>query len=260
MIRTMIILMAALAWAPAAAQETYPYELDNGREAALVGAGGAVFLIGALVEAHAPADAGSVGDPATVPALDRTASRRWSPAANRVSDRLVNAQMLAPLALTVTGPGRERGGRLAVMYAETMLLNTGTTYALKRIFGRPRPFVFNDDPRIPGALRNSTTAYRSFPSGHSANAFASMVFFATTFERLHPDSGARGWVWGGCLAAATTTGLLRYTAGRHYPTDILAGALVGAAAGWLVPHLHEVDGDGGAGPTGGLKVAWGFGF
>ena len=68
-----------------------------------------------------------------------------------------------------------------------------------------------------------------------------MVFTASVFESLYPDSSARGWVWGGCLTAAATTGYLRYAAGRHFPTDILAGAAIGALAGYLVPKWHEVE-------------------
>jgi membrane-associated phospholipid phosphatase len=245
---------------PEAGAETFPYDLETGREAGLLGAAGAAFLAGTLVDASLPTDAGALRERALVPTWDRPATHRWSPAADHASDYLVWAQMASPVALMVSSPGNERGGRLALIYAETMALNAGTTFALKRLFRRPRPFVFNDDPRIPAALRGTTTAYRSFPSGHSANAFASMVFFATTFERLNPGSGANGWVWGGCLTAAGTTGLLRYLAGRHYPTDILAGAVLGATFGWLVPHLHELDDGAAGGPSGGLKVAWGFGF
>lgn len=244
----------------AAADEPYPYDLETGREAGLLGAAGATFLAGFLVDGSLPPDAGTIRDPARVPGFDRSATRHWSPRADHASDWLVWTQMVSPVALMVTDPGDRQGGKLALIYTETLLLNAGTTFALKRVFGRARPFVHNDDPRIPAELRRSTTAYRSFPSGHSANAFASMVFFATTFARLNPDSDAQGWVWGGCLTAATTTGLLRYLAGRHYPTDILAGAALGATLGWLVPHLHEVDEGAGAAPSGGLKMAWGFGF
>jgi membrane-associated phospholipid phosphatase len=87
-----------------------------------------------------------------------------------------------------------------------------------------------------------------------------MVFFAGSFARLNPDSGARGWVWGGCLTAAAATGVLRWVAGRHFPTDILAGAAVGATAGWLVPRLHEADDAPGAGGGGGARLAFGFAF
>ena len=46
------------------------------------------------------------------------------------------------------------------------------------------------------------------------------------------------------MAAAATTGYLRYAAGRHYPTDILAGAAMGAFVGYIVPSLHELEADG----------------
>ena len=259
------ILMAATVLVTAGAARAaypFPWDLEAGREAGLLGAAGATFLVGKLAGGDAPPETGVGSTPldrAQVNALDRGATRRWSPAADRASDYLVWTQMAAPVALMVTAPGREYGGRLALIYTETLLLNAGTTFALKNICGRRRPFVFNEDPRIPDALRYSASARRSFPSGHTANAFASMVFFATTFEQLYPDSSARGRVWGGCLATAGTTGLLRYLAGRHYPTDILAGAVLGATIGWLVPRLHEVDETSSSAP-GGLKVAWGFGF
>jgi membrane-associated phospholipid phosphatase len=64
---------------------------------------------------------------------------------------------------------------------------------------------------------------------------------AGVFEKLYPESSARGWVWGGCLTAAATTGYLRYAAGRHYPSDILVGAAMGAFVGYLVPRLHEIE-------------------
>jgi membrane-associated phospholipid phosphatase len=35
-------------------------------------------------------------------------------------------------------------------------------------------------------------------------------------------------------------GWLRVRGGRHFPTDVLAGLLVGGTVGWLVPHLHQV--------------------
>ena len=52
------------------------------------------------------------------------------------------------------------------------------------------------------------------------------------------------------MTAAATTGYLRYAAGRHYPTDILVGAAMGAFVGYLVPSLHELEGDGAGGLAG----------
>jgi undecaprenyl-diphosphatase len=50
----------------------------------------------------------------------------------------------------------------------------------------------------------------------------------------------RPWLTLGIGAAATTlVGIGRVKAGEHFPTDVIAGAMVGAGIGVLVPHLHR---------------------
>ncbi len=261
---TILTLAALLAIAPVTAHATspFPYDLRTGREAALA-ATGTTLLLTSLILAHDntslnPAELAAL-DVNALPSLDRFATRRWSPGAAKASDRLVTSLTIAPLALAAVGPGRERGGRVAIMYAETMLLSGGATALLKHAVARPRPFTYNDDARIDPALRLSGMARRSFPSGHTAQSFAAMVFLATVHGKLQPRG--EGWVWAGCLGAAATVGWLRYEAGYHFPTDILAGAAIGATAGWLVPHLHELDeGSTTAAPVEGARIGVGFAF
>ena len=64
----------------------------------------------------------------------------------------------------------------------------------------------------------------SFPSGHTANAFAS----ATTLHRRY------GWQTGvPAYAVATLTGVARERARKHHWYDVLAGAVIGGATGWF---------------------------
>ncbi len=49
-------------------------------------------------------------------------------------------------------------------------------------------------------------------------------------------------MWAGSLTLAATTGYMRYQGGKHFPTDIISGAIIGSLAGWGVPKLHEVEG------------------
>ncbi len=64
----------------------------------------------------------------------------------------------------------------------------------------------------------------SFPSGHTANAFAS----ATTLHRRY------GWEIGfPAYAVATLTGVARERARKHHWYDVLAGAVIGSATGWF---------------------------
>ena len=243
----------------AAAADDFPYDLDTPREAALLAAGAGLLLTGVLAgsdnEPLTPAQLAQL-DPAGVRGLDRVVIGSWSPRASLMSDRLVLALALAPLGQAAVGPGRERGGRLALMYAETQLLAGGVTSLLKHTVQRPRPFAYGDDARVPAERRLSGMARRSFPSGHAAQAFAAAVFLGTVQHRLQPRG--EGWVWAGGLGAATTIGWLRGRAGAHFPTDVAAGAAIGALAGWLVPRLHEVEGEGG--PAAGATLTFGFAF
>jgi membrane-associated phospholipid phosphatase len=63
----------------------------------------------------------------------------------------------------------------------------------------------------------------SFPSGHSASAFAFAVGAGAELPAARLP----------LLALATAVGYSRVHTGVHYPGDVVAGALVGIGAGWL---------------------------
>ncbi len=74
----------------------------------------------------------------------------------------------------------------------------------------------------PGALK-------SFPSDH-----ATAAFFVAVLLTAH----RRGWWWSFLLAGAVALG--RVAVGVHYPTDVLAGALVGTMFGLTTMWLEDV--------------------
>jgi len=97
-------------------------------------------------------------------------------------------------------------------------------YAIKRVVGRPRP-VLEGLPPLGGAPSSL-----SFPSAHSTSSFAAAV----AMSRLAPDARTP------LLALAAAIAIGRPYLGMHYPSDVLAGAALGAAVGQLVP-LGERD-------------------
>ncbi|MCG3174083.1 MAG: hypothetical protein GMKNLPBB_02303 [Myxococcota bacterium] len=86
---------------------------------------------------------------------------------------------------------------------------------LKQFFARPRPLTVYADAVVVGDRLGS----KSFPSGHSANAAAAAMAAILLDRRL---------LWG-AVAFAFTGGLSRITSGVHYPADVAAGWLLGAA-------------------------------
>jgi membrane-associated phospholipid phosphatase len=223
-----------------------PYALHGDGDGAL--AAGAAFTLAvtkaldARMPALTPADLGRL-QASAVPRVDRSATRRWSPAADAWSDVLMWGALCAPLALTASASGRKDPETLLALHAETVVWTIALTQITKSLVQRTRPFAYNPATEIPAGEWLRKSARRSFPSGHAANAFAGAVALAGIYARLHPGDSARAWVWGGSLTVASTVGLLRYLSGRHFPTDIVAGAALGAAVGYAVPRLHETSDD-----------------
>lgn len=69
----------------------------------------------------------------------------------------------------------------------------------------------------------------SFPSGHTCAAFAA----ACAWRRNLP----KRWMGSAALVAAALMGFSRLYVGVHFPTDVLAGALVGCLSGWMVSRV-----------------------
>ncbi|HKG05942.1 MAG TPA: phosphatase PAP2 family protein [Pedobacter sp.] len=70
-------------------------------------------------------------------------------------------------------------------------------------------------------LRPNGSASNSFPSGHTANAFASAEFLNQEYKDTHPWIGYAGYT------IATATGILRMYNNKHWLSDVVAGAGLG---------------------------------
>lgn len=214
-----------------------PPDVDLPLETALTagaGAGwGALWLWGDdLTPARCPC-----GDEPAV-AFDAVAvGADWGPG-ERLADAVAATTLIAPLALLAAeSSDPESFGREALLVAEAVVAAGLLTQATKVAVGRPYPYLLADD--ADPALFDDGINYQSFWSGHTAVPMAAAVSFAWGFQRRHPRSPWRWVVWVAGPALALTAGALQATAGNHYPTDIAAGALVGAGVGVAVPWLHE---------------------
>ena len=71
---------------------------------------------------------------------------------------------------------------------------------------------------------------------------AAATFTSKVFMDIHGRSTLSYVIWGSTLSVAAATGYARVKSGVHFPTDVIAGALVGGAIGYLVPALHKKSG------------------
>lgn len=116
---------------------------------------------------------------------------------------------------------REKLQILLVAGVSTIIARFGITELIRFFYHRQRPFT---DLSVNQLL---TSNEWSFPSGHSAFFFA----LATAVYLYNKK-------WGiGFFAAAVLMTLSRVIAGIHYPSDVLAGALIGIAAACVTFYI-----------------------
>jgi len=120
-----------------------------------------------------------------------------------------------------------------VMYTQATLLAYGTRVLFRNNITRFRPYDHD------GSELGSNSRHDSFPSGHTTVAFMASTFLATTFSQEHPDSRWKRPLIIGSYTLAAGVGAMRVISGMHFVTDVLAGAALGSAFGWLVPTLHR---------------------
>nr|WP_068891462.1 phosphatase PAP2 family protein [Pedobacter panaciterrae] len=81
-------------------------------------------------------------------------------------------------------------------------------------------------------LRPNGAGYNSFPSGHTANAFAAAEFLNQEYKDVSPWYGYAGYT------VATATGILRMYNNKHWVSDVVAGAGFGILSTKLSYFLY----------------------
>jgi undecaprenyl-diphosphatase len=128
--------------------------------------------------------------------------------------------VLTPFSQRILAAVMVRVGFLFTAIAVPSLFDT----IIKRIIGRARPMVGGSlDPFLysPFAWK---AAYAGMPSGHATTAFAVLVAFGTLWPRARTV----------LLVYASLIAVSRVIVTAHYPTDVLAGALVGIVGAMMV--------------------------
>jgi membrane-associated phospholipid phosphatase len=144
---------------------------------------------------------------------------------------------VAALGLDALAAAHDRAlGRVpedALVVAEAGVVTADLTQLTKMLAGRERPFVHAQNPRT---LRDPDDNL-SFFSGHSDEAFALAAASGTVCTMRGYRWAPLTWTIGG--AVATATAYFRIAADKHWLTDVVVGAVVGAGTGFAVPFLFH---------------------
>jgi membrane-associated phospholipid phosphatase len=173
--------------------------------------------------------------------LDRYAVGKSSPAWSTFTDVALGSSIVLPLlylgleslVLPTKQPWTDFLGDMLVL-SESLALSAAADTVFKFAFRRPRP-----DRYLPSATPTTFDDELSLPSGHAEMVAAATTALTTTVFFRHPDSKIRYVVlaFGVALSVATAWG--RVEAGKHFPTDVITGLLIGGTSGFLLPYLHR---------------------
>lgn len=111
-------------------------------------------------------------------------------------------------------------------FAGSFASNVAITYLLKKSINRKRPG--ETDPNFTVLTPASS---RSFPSGHTSEAFSMATSLSLEFKKWYVIVPA--------YTFASLVGYSRMYLGAHYPSDVIAGALVGSGAAWIMYKLNK---------------------
>ena len=212
------------------------FRLNVVTDSVLFGAGltlnGTSFIIDKTSAQKTPSFPYNIDD---VNAFDRKLAYLYSGTLHKISTVSCVTSLLTPALLAFTTDTSE-WLTIAVMYTETFLLTNGIKELTKTLVFRPRPYMYFDG--YPQKKIDEGDWEDSFFSGHTAHAFSGAAFTSFVFAKYYPDSPWRYAVTAGTFALAAATGIMRVAGGNHFVTDVLVGAAVGTACGFLVPWIH----------------------
>ena len=107
-----------------------------------------------------------------------------------------------------------------------LVVSLGTSYILKKVVDRPRPAE-----KYPFIMPPILETDPSFPSGHTTAAFAAATSLSLSARKWYLVVPA--YLWAGTVAYS------RLHLGVHYPSDVLAGALIGTGSAWASYKVNQ---------------------
>ncbi len=111
---------------------------------------------------------------------------------------------------------KQKGLIIGASFLATTVFANGLKYAVNR----PRPFK-----TYPDIQKLSAGGSSSFPSGHTSDAFSTATSLSLAFPKWYVIAPSYTY--------AALVGYSRMHLGVHYPSDVLAGAVVGAGSAFL---------------------------
>ncbi|MEY4896815.1 MAG: hypothetical protein RL525_208 [Bacteroidota bacterium] len=165
--------------------------------------------------------------------IDNAARTSYNGRTAHISDGMALGTAFAAGMVTFALPKNQQTQYIQLAVQNVWIM-ANITQTVKMLALRNRPYT-----QVPGFVSSKTDDHFSFFSGHSAitaTAATTAILMALNQPNIPTWGKAAAYTAGG-LALATAG--LRIAAGKHYPSDVVTGILVGVAVAVINTKLHE---------------------
>lgn len=177
----------------------------------------------------------NTSDPGTIPSYDKVAIHHYDIHARKLSNILIYASFITKAAM-VRKETKKDILAIGIVGYQSILLSQAIANGFKLSL-RSRPYVYN--PSVPMDIKMSRDARFSFFSSHTTTVSSLCFTTAYAFKVYHPDSKYKNMIWVSAFALPALEGFLRVKSGKHYPSDVLTGYLIGWGTSYLMHRLHK---------------------
>lgn len=115
--------------------------------------------------------------------------------------------------------------QIAIYSAISLAISHLPVQVLKKLYPRKRPYITLEDTRF----HSNPLKDHSFPSGHTTAVFSIIIPFVIFIPAL-------SYI---LIPIGVLVGISRMYLGLHYPSDVMAGAILGSFSGFLTYYLFH---------------------
>jgi len=182
--------------------------------------------------------------------IDRVIAGRWDIIAKNNGKLFKNiAIYLIPLSLLFFIGSIKRRLALVFIFSQGYYLTGALTGLAKGLVDRYRPFAYITHKEIEklsikakGKFMEDIVDYdilNSFFSGDASLTAFGFMFFAISYSLFYKHSRLKTVIWAIAIIGTVLGCYFRTLSGKHFPTDVLLGGLVGTAIAYGIVKIHK---------------------
>lgn len=182
--------------------------------------------------------------------LDRSLAGRWDIEAKDKGKVLKNiAIYLIPIATLFFIGSLKRKLILFFVFSQGYIITESLTGLAKGLVDRYRPFVYLSNEAVEALSGESKEEFlediadydilNSFFSGDASILAFSFIFFAFSYHYFYKNSKIRQVIWLVAVSGIMLGSYYRSVSGKHFPSDVLIGSIVGALIAFAILKIHK---------------------